>query len=169
MAYRWPAGTVFKRIDLDVADRSCPVCERCMHVCDHRYHHLWTLEGPTQVVNRLVRCPEPSCESRGRTFSPAAELSISMPRWCLGWEVLCWLGHRRFARHWSVPQLRLELHDTHHIRLSDEAIARYMGLYQTMLAARQQDPQRLAEAYRDIPSLVLTIDGLQPDKGHEPF
>jgi len=53
--------------------------------------------------------------------------------------------------------------------LSDDAIARYMGLYQTMLAARQQDPQRLAEAYRDIPSLVLTIDGLQPEKGHEPF
>lgn len=36
-----------------------------------------------------------------------------------------------------------------------------------MLAARQQDPERLAEAYRDIESLVLTIDGLQPEKGHE--
>ena len=138
-----------------------------MHVCDHRYHHLWTLQGPTQVVNRLVRCPEPSCESRGRTFSPAAELSISMPRWCLGWDVFCWLGHRRFARHWSVPQLRAELKDTHQIRLSDDAITHYIGLYQTMLAARQQDPERLAEAYRDIESLVLTIDGLQPEKGHE--
>ena len=106
MAYRWPAGTIFKRIDLDVEDRSCPVCGRDMHVCDHRYHHLWTLQGPTQVVNRLVRCPDASCESRGCTFSPEAESSISMPRWCLGWDVLCWLGHRRFARHWSVPQLR---------------------------------------------------------------
>src|SRR5713101_113762 len=36
-----------------------------------------------------------------------------------------------------------------------------------MLAARQQDPERLAEVYRDIASLVLTIDGLQPEKGHE--
>ena len=106
MAYRWPAGTAFKRIDVDVEDRACPVCACSMHVCDHRYHHLWTLQGPTQVVNRLVRCPEPACASRGRTFSPAAAWSISMPRWCLGWEVLCWLGPRRFARHWSVPQLR---------------------------------------------------------------
>ena len=167
MAYRWPAGTTFKRIDLDVQDRSCPVCGRDMHVCDHRYHHLWTLQGPTQVVNRLVRCPDASCESRGCTFSPEAELSISMPRWCLGWDVFCWLGHRRFARHWSVPQLRAELQDTHQIRLSDDAIEHYIGLYQTMLAARQQDPAQLAEAYRDIPSLVLTIDGLQPEKGHE--
>jgi hypothetical protein len=36
-----------------------------------------------------------------------------------------------------------------------------------MLAARQQDPERLADDYRDIASLVLTIDGLQPEKGHE--
>jgi len=167
MAYRWPAGTTFKRIALDVQDRSCPVCGRDMHVCDHRYHHLWTLQGPTQIVNRLVRCPDASCESRGCTFSPEAELSISMPRWCLGWDVFCWLGHRRFARHWSVPQLRAELKDTHQIRLSDDAIEHYIHLYQTMLAARQQDPAQLAEAYRDIPSLVLTIDGLQPEKGHE--
>src|SRR5713101_6604103 len=36
-----------------------------------------------------------------------------------------------------------------------------------MLAARQHDPEQLVEAYRDIGSLVLTIDGLQPEKGHE--
>jgi hypothetical protein len=167
MAYRWPAGTVFTRIALDVEERSCPVCDRYMYVCDHRYHHLWTLQGPTQVVNRLVRCPDPSCESRGRTFSPEAELSIGMPRWCMGWDVFCWLGHRRFARHWSVAQLRLELKDTHQIQLSDDTIEHYMGLYQTILAARQQDPERLAEVYREIEALVLTIDGLQPEKGHD--
>jgi hypothetical protein len=166
MAYRWPAGTTFKRIALEVEERSCPVCDRSMHVCDHRYHTLWTFEGPTQVVNRLGRCPDTSCPSRGRTFSPEAELSMSMPRWCIGWDVLCWLGQRRFARHWSVPQLRLELQDTHQIVLSDDAIEHYIGLDQTMLAARQQDPDRLAEAYRDIESLGLTIDGLQPEKGH---
>ena len=167
MAYRWPAGTAFKRITLDVEDCWCSVCDRHMHVCDHRYHHLWTLEGPTPVVKRLVRCPDASCASRGRTFSPEAELSLSMPRWCIGWDVFCWLGHRRFTRHWSVPQLRLELKDTHQIRVSDDAIVRYIGLYQTMLAARQQDPERLAEAYKESEALVLTIDGLQPEKGHE--
>ena len=38
-----------------------------------------------------------------------------------------------------------------------------------MLAARQQDPERLAEAYTASEALVLTIDGLQPEKGHETF
>jgi hypothetical protein len=107
MAYRWPAGTAFKGMTLEVEDCWGPVCDRSMYVCAHRSPHRWPLEGPTQVVNRLVRCPDASCASRGRTCSPEAAWSLSMPRWCRGWEVLCWLGHRRFARHWSVPQLRL--------------------------------------------------------------
>ena len=36
-----------------------------------------------------------------------------------------------------------------------------------MVAARQQDAALLAKAYQDIDRLVLTIDGLQPEKGHE--
>jgi len=44
-----------------------------------------------------------------------------------------------------------------------------MGQYQTMLAARQHAPAPLAAAYRDIASLVLTIDGLHPEKGHAPW
>jgi hypothetical protein len=87
----------------------------------------------------------------------------------MGWDVFCWLGHRRCARHWSVPQLRAELQDTYNIQLSADAIERYLGRYHTRLAARQQDPERLSVAYRDIASLVLTIDGLQPEKGHETF
>ena len=146
MAYRWPAGTTFKRIAWEVADRSCPVCHRYRHVGDHRYQALWTFEGPPQVVNRLGRCADTACQSRGRTVSPDAALSISRPRWGMGWDVVGWLGHRRCARHWSVPQRRLALKDTHQIALSDDAIAPSMGVYQTMLAARQQDPERLPEA-----------------------
>src|SRR5882672_10743593 len=51
MAYRWPAGTAFKRITLDVEDCWCPVCDRHMHVCDHRYHHLCRpLQGPQMMI-----------------------------------------------------------------------------------------------------------------------
>jgi hypothetical protein len=90
-----------------------------------------------------------------------------MPWWVLGWDVVCWLGHRRFARHWSVAQLRGELADTYHIRLSDDAIEHYLHRYQQMLAARQQDPPQLAAAYTDVDAVILAIDGLQPEKGHE--
>ena len=77
------------------------------------------------------------------------------------------MGHRRFARHWSVPQIRGELADTYQISLSADAVEDALRRYQTMLASRQQDPQVVAAAYRHVEALVLSIDGLQPEKGLE--
>lgn len=36
-----------------------------------------------------------------------------------------------------------------------------------MLAARQQAPNQLAAVYADVNAVMLAIDGLQPEKGHE--
>ncbi len=51
--------------------------------------------------------------------------------------------------------------------MSDDAIEHYLHRYQQMLAARQQDPPQLAAAYTDVDAVILAIDGLQPEKGHE--
>jgi hypothetical protein len=100
-------------------------------------------------------------------ISPEREAIVAMPRWMIGWDVFCWLGHRRFARHWSVPQLRAELLDSYDIVLSEDAIEDYLQRYQCMLAARQQDPARLKKEYQTTRHVMLSIDGLQPEKGHE--
>ena len=81
--------------------------------------------------------------------------------------MVCWLGQRRFARHWSVGQIRAELGDMYQIRLSPDAIETYSHRYQQMLAARHRDPQRLAGVYAPVDAVILAIDGLQPEKGHE--
>jgi hypothetical protein len=53
------------------------------------------------------------------------------------------------------------------ILLSDDAIEDYLQRYQCMLAARQQDPGQLQKEYQKTRRLMLSIDGLQPEKGHE--
>lgn len=167
MPYRWPEDTVFTHLELEVEDRFCPECGRTGKVCDHRHRRLFTLTGPVQVVSRLVHCPDKACPGHHYTRSPEAETALAMPWWAIGWDVFCWLGHRRFARHWSVPQICAELADTYRIVLSADAIERYIQRYQCMLAARQQDPRVLAADYHRVKELVLAIDGLQPEKGHE--
>jgi len=95
------------------------------------------------------------------------EASIAPPYWAIGWDVFCWIGHRRFSRHWAVPQIQGELLDDYGIKLSHDAISDYIHRYQVMLAARQQDPEMLRQQYESVDKLILTIDGLQPEKGHE--
>jgi hypothetical protein len=167
MCARWPTDTVFTQRILTVEQQTCELCQRRLHICDHRYHHFDTLQGPVALVCKLAHCPHRCCPGHHRTLSPLAETQLTLPRWTIGWDVFCWLGHRRFARHWSIPQLCLELRDSYGIRLSDDAVADYLRRYQLMVAARQQDAAQLAQAYRDLDTLILTIDGLQPEKGHE--
>ena len=128
---------------------------------------VFSLEGPLHLVNRLVHCPDKNCPGHHRTVSPNAEYQITMPRWSIDWQVFAWIGQRRFSRHWSVAQIRNELVDSYEITISDDTIERVIYRYQTMLAARHQDPKLLAEEYHDVKDLVLSIDGLQPEKGHE--
>jgi hypothetical protein len=167
MARRWRKDLVWTQVVLEVQEPWCGECGRMMHKCDHRHHRIYTLAGPRHLVCKLVHCPDPNCANFYRTFSPEQEANLTMPRLVIGWDVFCWLGHRRFARHWSVPQLRTELLDSYKIVLSEDAIADYLQRYQCMLAARQQDPVLLRKEYRKVRRLVLSIDGLQPEKGHE--
>jgi hypothetical protein len=167
MRHRWPEDTRFTRVVLEVEDNVCAVCGAALHICDHRRHRIFTLQGPVEVVCKLAHCSDRQCAAHAKTRSPYAETTLTLPWWLMGWDVFCWMGHRRFARHWSVPQIRGELADTYQISLSADAVEDALRRYHTMLAARQQDPQVVAAAYRNVAALVLSIDGLQPEKGHE--
>jgi hypothetical protein len=167
MPYKWPADTDFAWWELDVLDRACPACGRMMHICDHRYRRVHTLKGPVQLVCKLNHCPDRGCPGHTTTKSPEQEATIAPPSWAIGWDVFCWIGQRRCSRHMSIPHIQSELLDDYAIKLSDDAIAKYIQRYQVMLAARQQDPEALRRHYESVPEIVLSIDGLQPEKGHE--
>src|SRR3954452_9223375 len=167
MPYHWPADTDFAPWELDVLDRDCPACGRRMYICDHRYRRFHTLEGPEQLICKLNHCPDPHCPGHAKTRGPELEITIAPPYWAIGWDVFCWIGHRRCSRHMAIPLIRSELLDDYAIPLSDDAIEKYIRRYQVMLAARQQDAEALRRHYESAAEIVLCIDGLQPEKGHE--
>jgi len=167
MPYSWPEDMDFALLELDVLVRGCPACGRMMHICDHRYRRFHTLTGPVELVCKLNRCPDPHCPGHTKTKSPELEITIAPPKMAVGWDVLCWIGHRRCSRHWSVPQIQGELQDEYGIKLSADSIERYIRYYQVLLAARQQDPEALRRQYEPVAEIILSIDGLQPEKGHE--
>src|SRR6478735_7311524 len=167
MAYRWPADTDFSLWELDVLDRDCPLCGRRMHICDHRYRRFHTLDGPVQLICKLNHCPDPACPGHAKTKSPELEITLALPQMAIAWDVFCWIGHRRFSRHMAVSLIQSELLDDYQIKLSDDAIEQYIRRYQAMLAARQQDAESLRRHYESASEIILCIDGLQPEKGHE--
>ena len=124
MPYAWPVDSDPALWELGVLERDCPDCGRGMHVCAHRHRRLHTLSGPVELVCKLDHCPDPACPSHSKTKSPEFEITIALPKKAIGWDVLCWIGHRRCSRHWSIPQIQGELRDAYGIALSEDSLAR---------------------------------------------
>jgi len=167
---RWPEGVEFTRVTLvpEGEARECGHCERFTHVRDIKERHVHSLRGPLHVVSKVAFCPDKGCAGHAEKHVAAAEeMAIAPPTWSVGWDVFAWMGHRRFARHWSVPQIRAELKDRFGIAVSADLVEDYVAKYEVMVAARESDVERLVLEYRDVPDVMLTIDGLQPEKGHE--
>jgi hypothetical protein len=142
MPYHWPADTDFALWELDVVERGCSFCGHLMYICDHRYRRIHTLDGPAQLVCKLNHCPDPRCPGHSKTKSPEIEASIAPPNWAIGWDVFCWIGHRRFSRHWAVPQIQGELLDDYGIKLSHDAIGNY--IHRSRTSRRSLRPSNLA-------------------------
>jgi len=148
-------------------DRRCSHCGEYTHIYEHRDRRLYLLTGATHLVSKIAHCKDKGCPGHQEVVESAAEMGLAPPFWTIGWDVFAWMGHRRFARSWSVPQIRAELMDSHGITVSPDLIEDYLQRYQAIVAARESAPESLADAYRRVKDLVLTIDGLQPEKGHE--
>ena len=167
---RWKPDTQFKELVLEPEfdERLCAHCERFTYIYEHRDRRLYTMDdGPVHVVSKLAHCPVKDCRGHTEVIAAVAEMNLSPPHWMIDWKLFLWMGHRRFARSWSVPQIRSEMKDSFGIVVSPDLIEDYVGRYQVMVAARESDPENLVKEYSKVKSLILTIDGLQPEKGHE--
>jgi hypothetical protein len=166
---RWDPGIEFRKLVLepDFDDRPCAHCGKFTHVYEHRDRRLYLLTGATHLVSKIAHCVDKGCPGHEEVVESAAEMALAPPFWTIGWDVFAWMGHRRFARSWSVPQIRAELADSYGIAVSPDLVEDYLKRYQAIVAARESAPESLADAYRGVKDLVLTIDGLQPEKGHE--
>ena len=151
MPHRWPSEPELVRWELNVVDRAFSVCGRRMHVCDHRCHPIDTLEGPRLLINRLPArrdCPDVLCAGHRHTVSPEAEVPARRDCRIRSSGGICFAGwaivSRRvgIARHWSVPQIRAELRDTHQIGLSEDAIEDAVRDYQSRRAGVGRAPTR---------------------------
>src|SRR5215213_8824535 len=101
------------------------------------------MSATTATATSIPSTARWSCSASSTT----APITTAPPYWAIGWDVFCWIGHRRCSRHMAIPLIRSELLDDYAIALSDDAIEKSIRRYQAMLAARQQDPEGLRRQY----------------------
>jgi hypothetical protein len=144
--------------------------------CPECGHHLWagypncrtitTLDGVKRLTLHIRRCPNPDCSRYHRPFHPEAESLLALPHHEFGLDVLAVVGRLRHAEHRSVPEIYQEL-TRRGVDVALRSVSNLLDRYDELRALATADRERLHALLRKQRRVVLAIDGLRPDVGHE--
>ncbi len=125
-----------------------------------------TLAGVTRLRLTIRRCHTPGCAAYKRPYRAEAEGAVALPRHEFGLDVIALIGRLRYAEHRSVPEIRTHLVGRG-VGVSERAVTNLLDRYDELLAAALTDDRRLTRILATQGKVVLALDGLQPDVGHE--
>ena len=114
----------------------------------------------------MRRCRQPGCPRHHRPLRPEQEGRYALPEHEFGLDVIALIGTLRHAQHRSVPEIHAEL-TRRGVPLCLRTVANLLDRYDELLALSLGDPARLRRATAAAGRVILAIDGLQPDVGHE--
>jgi hypothetical protein len=112
------------------------------------------------------RCEQRACPLYHRPYRSEAEGRFALPHGEFGLDVIAWVGARRYAEHRSVPEIHQALR-RRGVAIAERTVTHLMERYEELVALRLADQARLRERLREQGRVILAIDGLQPDMGHE--
>jgi hypothetical protein len=152
--------------DLTPERTSCPHCGGFLHTDYANRRTLHTLAGVTRLNLTIRRCHQPSCPAHKKPYRPEAEGSLALPRHEFGLDVIALVGRLRYAEHRSVPEIRTHLVGRK-VAVSERSVTNLLDRYDELLAVTLADDRRLKKVLAGQGRVILALDGLQPDVGHE--
>lgn len=156
--------TLFRDLTPDRTD--CPHCGRAMTADYANRRTVHTLAGVTRLNLTIRRCHHPACVAHNKPYRPEVEGSVALPRHEFGLDVIALIGRLRYVEHRSVPEIRTHLIGRG-VSVSERAVTNLLDRYDELLAVALADDRRLKKVLAGQGKVILGVDGLQPDVGHE--
>ena len=152
--------------ELRPAREDCPHCGRRTWADYANHRTVTTLGGLLRLDLTIRRCHNRDCPLRLRPYRPEEEGRVALPRHEFGLDVIALVGSLRYTRHLTVTEIHAEL-TARGVRVCPRTVTNLLDRYDELLALRLTDTRRLRELAAPAGRVILAIDGLQPDVGHE--
>jgi hypothetical protein len=146
--------------------QDCPVCGRHLWADYRNYRTVATLDGLVRLVLDIRRCHNGDCGRCRKPYRPEAEGSYALPQHEFGLDVIALVGALRYAEHRSVPEIHQSL-TARGLAIAQRTVTNLLDRYDELLAVTLTDDTRLRDLLAEQGRVILAIDGLQPDVGHE--
>jgi hypothetical protein len=146
--------------------QDCPDCGGHMRLRYENRRHLVTLAGAVRLRLRIRRCEHEGCRRFHIPYRPEAESALALPQHEFGLDVIALVGALRHRDHRSVPEIYAALRERG-LEIAQRSVTNLLDRYDELLATNLTDTCRLRRVLRGQRGVILALDGLQPDVGHE--
>ena len=145
---------------------ACPACGRLMRLRYDNCRTLVTLSGPVRLRLKIRTCETEGCIRHHRPYRPEAEGALALPEHEFGLDVIALVGTLRHREHRSVPEIHQTMGERG-VAIAERSVTNLLDRYDELLATSLSDSARLRRRLAAQGRVILALDGLQPDVGHE--
>lgn len=145
---------------------TCWQCDGTLWIAYHSTRTVTTLNGLCQLLLTIRRCHSPTCEQYHRPYRPEEEGRWVLPHGEFGLDIIALIGTLRYKMHQSVPEIHQEL-VKRGVVIAERTVTNLLARYDELVTLHLADQTRLRERLTAQGHVILALDGLQPDVGHE--
>ena len=161
---RSPEPTI--RHQLETQRTQCVVCAGPLWVAYHKTRTISTLLDVAGLTLAVRRCQNPACPLYHLPYRPEEEGHWALPRSTFGLDVIALVGRLRYSDHRSVPEIHRHLRERG-VRIAARTVTHLVYRYEELLTVHLADHARRSARLQAQGRVILALDGLQPDVGHE--
>jgi transposase-like protein/ribosomal protein S27AE len=151
---------------LEVQQTKCVECGQEMWVAYHKKRKIMTLAGLCHLTLVIRSCRNPECRRYKCAFRPEEEGRFALPHGECGLDVIALVGTLRYREHRSIKEIHEHLKQRN-VQVCERTVEHALHRYEELVAVHLHERERLHKIFKKQERVVLAIDGLQPDVGHE--
>ncbi len=144
----------------------CASCGQRLWIAYHEHRRVVRLDGVWGLTLRVRRCRNQACLAYHRPYVPEEAGAWALPQGEFGLDIIAVIGQLRSREQRSVPQIHQALRERG-VDIAERSVTVLLHRYEELVALRLSDPVRLRERLAGQGGIILALDGLQPDVGHE--
>lgn len=156
----------FVRTVLKNRSRVCPRCGAALRFAYRRKRRVILLRERLALDVDVDRCSEAACPLHAG-FAPPEEARLALPKFIYGLDVLTEIARLRWGLRQSLSEMHAALRSTYDLPISERSVDYAMQTWQELATASVLRDRRQIAALKAQGGIILGIDGLQPEKGHE--
>ena len=146
--------------------RLCPACGGFMRIRYENRRTLVTLSGTLRLRLKIRRCEGVGCARHHCADRPESESALALPQHEFGLDVIALVGLLRHRDHRSVPEIHALL-QAKGVPIAERSVTNLLDRYDELVTTSLTNNQNLRQRLVGQGRIILGIDGLQPDVGHE--